>query len=254
MSVISIHSVPRSGSSWLLSIFNSHPETKCVYQPLFSYAFKNVLTNNSSKDEYSMFIQQLKTTQDDFCTMKSNFHTNNGKNPLLTFKKNKNISHLIMKHVTHHYLIKQIIHWNSNIKIIGLVRDPIHVIESQMKASHEKMTDWLNGNDKNNNLEEHFFGFNKWTETNNMFIQLKEKYPNNVYIIHYDMLLDQPQNEIEKMFRFCNLTMTKSTTEFIQQSTQQTNNYDYSVYRNVNDKKCKKSTLPIEIQNYIQTH
>ena len=56
------------------------------------------------------------------------------------------------------------------------------------------------------------------------------------------------------MFRFCNLTMTKSTTEFIQQSTQQTNNYDYSVYRNVNDKKCKKSTLPIEIQNYIQTH
>ncbi len=60
--IISIHSVPRSGSSWLLSIFDSCLNTKCLYQPLFSYKFKNYLNTNSTKNDFNKFIDNIKET------------------------------------------------------------------------------------------------------------------------------------------------------------------------------------------------
>ena len=158
--MISIHSVPRSGSSWLLSIFDSCVNTKCVYQPLYSYAFKNQIDDKSSQKEFTTFTNKLKETKDDYCCMKTNYHTNNGKNDILTYHK-ENIDYLVMKHTTHHYLIEKFIELNKDIKIIGLIRSPENVIESQMKAKHENLQDWLNGTDKNKDLKEDYFGFNK---------------------------------------------------------------------------------------------
>lgn len=85
--------------------------------------------------------------------MKTNFHTNNGKNDILTYHK-ENMDYLVMKHTTHHYLIEKMIEFNKDIKIIGLIRSPENVIESQMKAKHENLQDWLNGTDKNKDLKE----------------------------------------------------------------------------------------------------
>ena len=38
--IISIHGVPRSGTSWLGQILDSSPKVRYKFQPLFSYAFK----------------------------------------------------------------------------------------------------------------------------------------------------------------------------------------------------------------------
>ena len=43
MKRIAIHSVPRSGSSWLGQILNSSLKVCFRFQPLFSYAFKDYL-------------------------------------------------------------------------------------------------------------------------------------------------------------------------------------------------------------------
>ena len=56
MKIISLNSCPRSGSTWLQSIFDAHPNIKSVYQPLFSYAFKNCLSNESTKTEFDQFL------------------------------------------------------------------------------------------------------------------------------------------------------------------------------------------------------
>ena len=250
--IISIHSVPRSGSSWLLSIFNSHMNTKCVYQPLFSYAFKDVLNENSTKCDFNTFIDNISVTNDDFCTMKSNLHTNNGKNLPLIFNKNITTS-VVMKHVTHHYLIDHLINFDSNIKIIGLIRNPENTIASQMKASHENLIDWLDGTDKNIG-KECYFGFNKWIQINKYFIKLKEKFEHNVYLIEYENLLKNPHEEINKLFIFCGLTMDLQTENFIHESTTISDTYDYSVFR---DKKTMlKSThsLPSNIIDHISKH
>jgi hypothetical protein len=250
MNIISIHSVPRSGSSWLLSIFDSCINTKCVYQPLFSYAFKNRINENSSKQDYDKFIDELKETKDDFCCMKTNYHTNNGKIKHLTFNKEEN-KYLIMKHVTHHYLIDKFLEFNKNIKIIGLIRNPLNVIESQMKAKNENLKDWLNGTDKNKNIKENYFGFNKWLELNKYFIELKEKYPENVYLINYEDLLKNTKIEIEKLFQFCSFKLEKSTIDFIKESSSKNDDYDYSVYRNKDKIINRKCNLDINIVKYI---
>jgi len=240
MTIISIHSTPRSGSSWLLSIFDSLSITKCVYQPLFSHKFKNKLNKKSTSDDFNNFIKDIKETKDDFCCMKTSLHTNNGKNDVLTFDKKDN-KHLVMKHTTHHYLIEKMIEWNKDIKIIGLIRNPENVIESQMKAKHENLQDWLNGTDKNT-VNENYFGFNKWLELNNYFITLKEIYPNNVYLINYEDLLKNTKVKIEKLFDFCGFKLEKSTIHFINESMSKNDDYDYSVFRNKEnliDKKCQ---------------
>ena len=248
--IISIHGVPRTGSSWLLSIFNSNNETKCIYQPLFSYSFKNILNETSSNIDFDNFINNIKETDDSFCNMKTNFHTNNGINKILDFDKT-NIKTIVMKHVTHHYLIEKMIEWNPNIKIIGLIRNPTQIIESQMNACHENLKDWLNGEDKNNDLKENYFGFNKLMELNNYFIYLKEKYEKNVYLIRYEDLLKNTLEEIRKLFIFCNIKLENSTIEHINISTSIHDKYDYSIFRNKELLINKKNNLNQEIQDYI---
>lgn len=252
MTIVSIHSVPRSGSTWLLSIFDSLLQTKCVYQPLWSYEFKNRLSETSTQDDFNQFIEDIKKSKDDYCCMKTNFHTNNGENDILTFPK-QDINHVVMKHVTHHYLIEKFIESNKDIKIVRLVRKPELVIESQMKAKNEHLQDWLNGTDKNI-FKECYFGFNKWLELNTYFTKLKEKYPDNVYLISYDDLLKNPQFEIEKLFDYCGFKIEESTINFINESMLKHNNYDYSVFRNKEKLVAKECQLDQEIINYIHEH
>ena len=61
-----IHSVPRSGSTWLGEILNSSPYVKYCFQPLFSYQFKDFLDEYSSKKDVDRFFSMLSDTDDDF--------------------------------------------------------------------------------------------------------------------------------------------------------------------------------------------
>ena len=87
MKLISLHSCPRSGSTWIQSIFEAHSNIKTVYQPLFSHTFKNCINKNSTKEEFNKFINDIEKTDDEFCNMKSNLHTNNKKTNIIRFKK-----------------------------------------------------------------------------------------------------------------------------------------------------------------------
>ena len=88
MRVISIHSVPRSGSTWLLSLFNSN-KSKICFQPLFSYKFKDFLNIDSTKEHYNKFISELSNTTDSFVNMTNDFHKNNKKYFTNFLKKNQ---------------------------------------------------------------------------------------------------------------------------------------------------------------------
>ena len=63
---ISIHSVPRSGSSWLGQILNSSEKVCFRFQPLFSYAFKDYLSEKSSKKDIVSFFEKIAQSDDDF--------------------------------------------------------------------------------------------------------------------------------------------------------------------------------------------
>jgi len=58
MKKIALHSVPRSGSSWIGQILNSSPKVNYKFQPLFSYAFKGYLDENSSRERIDEFFEK----------------------------------------------------------------------------------------------------------------------------------------------------------------------------------------------------
>lgn len=250
MNLISLHSCPRSGSTWLQSIFEAHPNIKTVYQPLFSYALKNCINKNSTKKEFNKFINNIKKTDDEYCCMKSDYHTNNKKTDIVRFEK-ENIETVLMKHTSHHNLIENFIKLYPSIKIIGLIRDPCSVIYSQMNSKHEKLKDWLDGKDKNKDEEEIFFGFNKWLEVKQIFYNIKERYPENIIIINYEDLVKNTINEIEKICKFCNLEFHKYMKNSIELMNSKNEEYDYSVFKKENTIEKWKGKLDDKIVKYI---
>lgn len=250
MKLISLHSSPRSGSTWLQSIFEAHPNIKTVYQPLFSYAFKNCINKKSTKKEFKNFINNILKTNDEFCCMKSDYHTNNKKTDIVRFDKEK-IETVLMKHTSHHNLIETFIKLYPSIKIIGLIRDPYSVIYSQMNAKHEKLKEWLNGKDKNQEKDENFFGFNKWLEVKKIFYKIKEKYPENIIIVNYKDLVKNTIVEIKKICNFCNLDLHKNMRESINLMNSKNEEYDYSVFKKEDNLNKWKGRLDDKIVKYI---
>lgn len=253
MKIISLHGVPRSGTTWLQSIFEAHPNIKTIYQPLFSYEFKNKINKESSKKDWDDFVNGMLETKDEFCNMKSDLHTNNGKTDIIRYQKEE-IEYLFMKNVHHHNLLEKFIELEKNIKIICLIRNPESVIYSQMTANHEGLKDWLDGEDKNQNKSENYFGFNKWLEFENNSLNLKELYPKNVIIVNYEDLVNNTNNEIERVFKFCEIDKHKNIDDVIKQNKNKNDNYDYSVFRNKNTIEKWKGKLDQKIVNYIKNN
>jgi len=69
MDKIAIFGVPRSGTTWLCQILNSHPDVALRFQPLFSYGHKGSLTASSSAEEIRAFFEEILWTQDAFALM-----------------------------------------------------------------------------------------------------------------------------------------------------------------------------------------
>ena len=250
MKQVFLHSAPRSGSTWLQCLFESHPNIKSLYQPLFSYEFKNILDKNSNKEDYDKFINNLLNTNDEFCNMKSDYHTNNKEIDLIIHEK-KEINTILIKHVSHHNLIETFIKLNPDVKIIGLIRDAKSTIYSQMTAQKEMLKDWLNGTDKNSSSE-FYFGFNKWMEVNKLFHDLKLKYPNNIIIVKYEDLVENTIYNIQKICNFCNLEFHDNIINSINLMKSKNEKYDYSVFKK-EDTINKWKNLDKEIIDYIDT-
>lgn len=69
-SILGIHGVPRSGTSWLAQIFNASSVVALRFQPLFSYSFKDRIDLNSSTEQINLFFQQIWASDHPFINMK----------------------------------------------------------------------------------------------------------------------------------------------------------------------------------------
>jgi hypothetical protein len=240
--VISIHGVPRSGTSWLGQIFNSHPNVAYRFQPLFSYHFKDRITSTSSTIDIIHFLNELYEVNDDEFIL-GNWKKNvEPKSPYI--KKEQFPAFMVMKMVRYHHLIEKFVRASENIKIIGIVRNPCAVINSWLQAPKEfqkgwnPMAEWRYAPSKNQGRIEEYNGFEKWKELALCFLELERKYPNRFYLIQYEQLVVRPAKIMEEVFSFVGLEMEQQVTDFIRAS-QGTHLEDaYAVYKtpNVKDK------------------
>ena len=251
MKRIAIHSVPRSGSSWLAQIFNSSPNVIYKFQPLFSYALKSFIDEKSSKQDIDAFFDKLAETKDDFIDQK--LQIDNGNYP--KFIKN-NPQFICYKEVRYHYIIENLLQKNRDIKIVGIVRSPFAVISSWLKAPKEfrkelgwnEIKEWRYAPKKNDTKKEEYNGYEKWKEIATLFLDLQNKFPDNFYLLKYSDLLASPEKIVTEIFSFCEITYSSQTKNFIKQSISTQKSDAYSVFRNKTIKKdieYKKNLNPI---------
>ena len=252
---VCIHSVPRSGSTWLGALFDSNENVAYRFQPLFSYSHKDRLNPKSSSRDIQLFFEEIMNTKDDFVLQKSKDRAT--LKPY--FKKFDNPSHLIYKEVRYHNILENLI-TKSNTKAIGLIRNPFSVISSWLIAPKEFRMDlgwkikdeWRFAPLKNLSKPEEFNGYEKWKEVCFLFLRLQHAYPNQFYLISYDDLLSNTIEQVKLLFKFCDLEYTTQTDEFIKESTSSQSNDAYAIFKQKTNDLGWKKTLPDFIENAIK--
>lgn len=249
-SKVAIHGVPRSGTSWIGEIVNSSPNTAYRYQPLFSYAHKDYLTNGSTREDIDQYFNRLKHCNDDFTNQKQ--RRDSGDFPL--FNKEE-ITHVVYKEVRYINVLFNLMRKTNDVSLCAVIRNPLSVINSWLKAPREfrkdlgwsELEEWLYALKKNLNRPEEFHGFEKWKEAANVFLELQKAYPNRVYLIKYSDMLVNPTQETESLFNFLGLKVADQTKRFLSKSTDYDRKDSYAVYR----KKQNDDKWNIELQQEI---
>jgi hypothetical protein len=252
---IGIHGVPRSGTTWLGQLINSSPNVKYKYQPLFSYELKGFLNENATNEEINDFFIKLQNTESNFLDQIDGIQ----KGIIPTFQKDT-ISHIVYKEVRYHHIIQNMLEQDSELKIIGIIRSPLASISSWLRSPKEfrkdlgwdEMEEWRNANKKNEQKPEEFYGFEKWKEAALLFESLQQTYPDRFYLISYNDLLSDTENEIKKLFSFSELAMNNQTIDFIKQSRSQNIVDTYSVFNSKTQDNDWKNQLNPVLINAIQ--
>jgi hypothetical protein len=232
-SITYLAGVARSGTSWLGQIFDSSPEVRYSFQPLFSYEFKNRVNENSTKREFDKLLNDIYNLDSPFLSQDDK--RKSGEYP--TFKKNENPGDFVLKENRYQYVIEPLMRKSPNVQLVGIIRNPNAVLNSWMKNPKEfpvgsdPIKEWRFGNCKNKGNED-FFGYYKWKEVCNLYIDLHSKWPNRVYILKYEELVESTEEIVKEMFNFCNIKYNNQTQDFINKSTNTHNDSLYSVYKN----------------------
>lgn len=245
---IAIHSAPRSGSTWLGKILDSSPDTLYKYQPLFSYVLKSFLKKNSTEEEIDSFFKKLSETKNNFLDQKP--EKEDGIVP--EFQKNAKPTALVYKEVRYHHLLSNLLLKDKEVKVIGLIRNPLSVINSWLNAPKEFKAElgwkiekeWKFAPSKNKDKPEEYNGYKKWIEVSYLFLKLREQYPDRFYLLNYEDLLQNPIAETLKLFEFANLALGTQTLEFLKASTSRNDGDSYSVYKIKEDDKEWEKELP----------
>ncbi len=252
---IAVHSVPRSGSTWVGSIFDSHPKVVYKMQPLFSYAFKDRLSPVSDLEEINTFFEELELASDPFLDQLEG----KKKNTIPSFSKTEP-STIVYKEVRYHHILKNLLSTDESIKIIGLIRNPFSVISSWLKAPKEFRRElgwrideeWRFALKKNLNRPEEFYGYEKWKEVTQLFLHLRKEFPRRFYLLKYEDLLKNTKKEVEKVFSFCNFELTPQTFDFIEKSSSINDADAYSVFKSKKTDDQWKKKLPSYIISEIK--
>ena len=233
MNQVAIHSVPRSGSTWLGELINSSLNVKYCYQPLFSYALKDFLNVDSTKHDIESFFSELYSTKDDFILQ--SVAREQGILPG-DFKK-QDITHIAYKEVRYHHLLRNMLSQSSDVKVLMLIRNPLEVMASWIRAPKEFDKSWdvdeelIEAHKKNQNSPSNFYGLAKWSEVALDFLSLEKEFPDRALIVEYSNLKNNLSYEVNTIFKFLDIRLEQQTLDFLSNSQEKHNQDAYSVFK-----------------------
>tara|TARA_B100001113_G_C21116992_1_gene625779 strand:+ start:2423 stop:3250 length:828 start_codon:yes stop_codon:yes gene_type:complete len=250
---------PRSGTSWLGQIFNSSPHTFYIYQLLYFNRNKFTPTPEFLDKNFHRLIRHSEMFKGSFIPSDpGNLQAEGDAINYLNFPKEKDHTHVVLKHVRYHHLIQYFI-TEHNAKVIGLVRNPLATINSWLNAPKEfkkgldPLKEWYGAPTKNSyKLCYEYAGYQNWERIVRNYLKLKDMYPENFKLVKYsDLLGDTAEEKFKELFKFSNIELGENTTKFINNSHSKTGG-TYSVFREnkITDDGWKETLMP-EIRDEI---
>lgn len=251
--IIYLLGMPRSGTSWLGQIFDSTPETKFRLSPLFSYAFKNQLNADSSREEWEAVFQGAYATENAF--MDQTERRNLGQYPIF-HNKLSNPPFLVIKDTRFHNLSTRMLQLFPDIKVVAIIRNPCGAINSWFNAPREFPADadpiieWRTGKCRKPGFGE-FWGFDDWKAVAFMYMRLAQEKPYNVTIVRYEHLVENPKHETKRLFDHCGLLYGEQTEKFLTDCHIKHVDNEYAVYKDPSVKDKWRTELAPEIRDTI---
>ena len=255
MKLVGIFSVPRSGSSWLGQVFNSSPDVRFAFQPMFAQQFRDKICVRSTGDDIVDYFEKIYASQSDFLTQEDQMD----KPELIRFpKRNKEQNFFVFKEVMFLYMIPTLLKEIDDMHIIFILRNPLDVLTSWYNAPREFYPEWdiykewRFAQSKMNFLPERYYGYEKWEEAVMLAKTMKERYPDRFFIVRYEDLDENPNKYIRELFEFTDIPFLSQTEDFIAETRSCNDNNTYGVHRNKKTSSRDRKELPEEIRNEIK--
>ena len=251
--IIAIFGMPRSGTSFVGQIFDSHPNTVFRMEPLFAYKLKNMIDENSTKEEYINFFKKAYESDEDFF-MNQMDKREKGSYP--TFNKLGKDT-LVIKTTRFHEILPTLLkYFNKDIlHVISIVRHPCGSINSWLKHPNE-FPQHLNYRDEwrhakcRQTAKEEYWGFEDWKLVYLQHIKLEKEF-NNFKIFQYEDIVNSIYQKTEELFKFCEINIEEQTKQFLKECQSKNLDDPYAVYKNKSVISKWKYQLDIEIQKEI---
>ena len=249
--VVYIGGVARSGTSWLGQIFNSIPQVSYRFQPMFSYEFRDCINEDSKPEDYQRFYIDLFNNNSDFLTQRDKVL----KGLYPDFKK-ENPEVLVFKENRFQSFIEPMLRKSENLSFVGIIRNPCATLyswslnEKEFPKGSDLLQEWRFANCKNSGNED-YFGYYKWKEVSNLYLDLKQKYPDRVQLVYYDDFIKNTEDKVKSLFKRLNLPFFEQTSMFLSESVKRNDTSYYSVFKGKSNRQVWKTNLPEYIINEI---
>jgi len=231
-SAVLVAGVARSGTSWVGQILNSSEYVRFRFQPLFSYEFKNQVNEDSSPAEFRQFLDGLWATESDFLSQRDKIDLGDYPN----FRKVDAAHTLVLKENRYQTVIEPMLRKVPELKLIGVIRNPCAVInswrhnEKEFPAEAILRDEWRFGNCKNEGNQD-YFGYYKWKEVANLYLDLQDQMPDRVRVVSYENLVENRAEEASEMFEYVGLQLGEQTRAFLEESSRARSDSYYSVFK-----------------------
>jgi hypothetical protein len=231
--VLLLTGMPRSGTSWLSQIFDSHPKVRFRLSPLFSYEFKNRLTESSPREDWETVLNGAYQSSNDF--MSQTVRRSLGQYPVFPVKDD-HPQHLAIKDTRFHNLTDRALEVIPSLRLVAIVRHPCGAIHSwltskgEFPATADPLKEWRTGQCRKTGYGE-FWGFDDWKSVTSMHLDLEQRYPRRVLIQSYESLVNDPFNQVARLMDFSGLEFHSQTKEFIQASHTMHDPNEYAVFK-----------------------
>lgn len=251
--IIVIVGMPRSGTSWLSQIIDSCPEVRYRLSPLFSFAFKNAVTEDSSKEKFKAVFDGAYLAHDDFMEQTSN--RERGHYPTFEYKET-DAEYLVIKMTRFHNLIPTMLQYFEKLKMVAIVRHPCGAIHSWLTTPNEfpqdadPNVDWRSGECRKTGPEE-FWGFEDWKTVTRLHMRMEKEYRGNFCLLQYEDLVNDPVAVTKELFRFLGLLYTRQTDRFLAESQSRHDDDPYATFKHPRVKDRWRTSLQPQIQTEI---